>query len=216
MVCTIWSTMPRARFATADQALRERILAAAKDEFAAKGYEAASLNRILLQSGLSKGSFYYYFDDKLDLATTVFLEAAAPMANIGEIRDPSTVEEFWAELHRMSFERLRDIDVKRADTEVVLRLAHAMLERPQLQQAVLPMMAEATQKISAFLERGVALGAIRADLPVPVLMRLLQDLKASLFKSMYPEDHVLTDDELRSFTDLVLDMARRTCSPKGS
>jgi AcrR family transcriptional regulator len=208
--------MARPRFATADAQLRQRILDAASAEFAAKGYEAASLNQILLAAGLSKGSFYYYFDDKLDLAATIYLEAARPMADIGHIRTPNTADEFWAELHRFSFERLRDIDSKRKETELVMRLAHAMLEHAELTARIMPLFADGRAKLSAFMQRGVELGAVRADLPVPVLMTLLQDVKTSLFKSLYPEERVLTDEELRSFTELVIDMAKRlTAPPKG-
>jgi AcrR family transcriptional regulator len=206
--------MARPRFATADAQLRQRILDAARSEFAAKGYEAASLNRILLTAGLSKGSFYYYFDDKLDLAATVYLEAARPMAEFGEIETPNSVEEFWAEFHRFSFERLRDIDVKRTETELVMRLAHVMLENPELMARLMPLFAGGRARLAAFLQRGVELGAIRSDLPVAVLMQLMQDMKTSLFKSMYPEERLITEDELRSFTELILDMGKRLGAPQ--
>jgi hypothetical protein len=44
-------------------------------------------------------------------------------------------------------------------------------------------------------------------------MQLMQDLKTSLYKSMYPGDAVISDAELRSFSDLVLDLARRLTAP---
>ena len=40
---------------------------AAIDEFAEHGLENASTNRIVSNSGISKGSFYQYFEDKLDV-----------------------------------------------------------------------------------------------------------------------------------------------------
>jgi AcrR family transcriptional regulator len=66
-------TMPRPRYENIDPLKKSKLLEAAMKEFAANGYELASINRILDAAELSKGSFYYYFDDKLDLATTVFL-----------------------------------------------------------------------------------------------------------------------------------------------
>jgi AcrR family transcriptional regulator len=36
-----------------------------------KALRGASLNRILEQAGISKGSAYYYFDDKADVFLTV-------------------------------------------------------------------------------------------------------------------------------------------------
>lgn len=42
----------------------DALFAAAVDEFATQGYEAASLNAILAAAGMSKGQFYYHFDGK--------------------------------------------------------------------------------------------------------------------------------------------------------
>ena len=65
--------MPRPRFARLTAAKRERIMEAAAKEFAAHGYEGATLNRILVEAGISKGAAYYYFDDKADLYLTALL-----------------------------------------------------------------------------------------------------------------------------------------------
>ncbi|GAA3098107.1 AcrR family transcriptional regulator [Kribbella aluminosa] len=47
---------------------RERILAAALDVFAAKGYEAASISEITTAAGVSRGLVSYYFATKEQLA----------------------------------------------------------------------------------------------------------------------------------------------------
>jgi AcrR family transcriptional regulator len=46
---------------------RNTIINAAIDEFAEYGFEASSINRIVANSGISKGSFYQYFEDKMDV-----------------------------------------------------------------------------------------------------------------------------------------------------
>jgi AcrR family transcriptional regulator len=46
---------------------RETLLKAALYEFCKYNYEAASLNRIIKESGSSKGSFYYHFENKENL-----------------------------------------------------------------------------------------------------------------------------------------------------
>ena len=46
---------------------RSIIINAATDEFVEHGLENASTNRIVSNSGISKGSFYQYFEDKHDL-----------------------------------------------------------------------------------------------------------------------------------------------------
>ena len=46
---------------------REELIDAAFTEFGEKGYENASLNNILKEAGISKGTFYYHFKNKEDL-----------------------------------------------------------------------------------------------------------------------------------------------------
>ncbi len=46
---------------------KERILLAAQKEFADYPFEKTSINRILEEARIPKGSFYQYFDDKVDL-----------------------------------------------------------------------------------------------------------------------------------------------------
>ena len=54
-----------------------QIIDAAGEEFAQHGFKNASLNNILAVADVSKGAFYYYFDDKTDLFETVLSHAKA-------------------------------------------------------------------------------------------------------------------------------------------
>jgi len=59
--------MPKQTFFNLPKNKRETIINAAVDEFAKYGLENASTNRIVSSSGISKGSFYQYFEDKQDV-----------------------------------------------------------------------------------------------------------------------------------------------------
>ena len=59
--------MPKQTFFNLPQAKRQTIIDVAIEEFAENGFENASINRMVANSGISKGSFYQYFADKLDL-----------------------------------------------------------------------------------------------------------------------------------------------------
>jgi AcrR family transcriptional regulator len=59
--------MPKQTFFNLPNEKRRNIIRAAIDEFAENGLENASTNRIVAASGISKGSFYQYFEDKLDV-----------------------------------------------------------------------------------------------------------------------------------------------------
>ena len=43
---------------------RKELMEAALEEFSAKSYEEASLNNIIKKAGISKGTFYYHYEDK--------------------------------------------------------------------------------------------------------------------------------------------------------
>lgn len=59
--------MAKQTFFNLPEEKRNLIVNAAIDEFAEYGFEASSINRIVANSGISKGSFYQYFEDKMDV-----------------------------------------------------------------------------------------------------------------------------------------------------
>jgi AcrR family transcriptional regulator len=59
--------MPKHTFFNLPPDKRETIMNAAIEEFAEYGLENASTNRIVKNSGIAKGSFYQYFEDKQDV-----------------------------------------------------------------------------------------------------------------------------------------------------
>src|SRR5215207_1712820 len=59
--------MPNQTFLNTHEEKRDTIMNAAVDEFAEYGLENASTNRIVKNSGIAKGSFYQYFEDKQDV-----------------------------------------------------------------------------------------------------------------------------------------------------
>jgi AcrR family transcriptional regulator len=59
--------MPKPTFFNLPSEKRETVMNAAIEEFAEYGLENASTNRIVKNSGIAKGSFYQYFEDKQDV-----------------------------------------------------------------------------------------------------------------------------------------------------
>ncbi len=205
--------MPRPRFTKINPQKKQKLLDAATLEFGTRSYESASINRILAAAGFSKGSFYYYFDDKADLAATTFIEAAGPEALTGAMPPPATARAFWSELRRLSHDRLKALESKRSRYDCVLRLANALATEPDLAARLVPLFAPSRKVMGLFLARGVELGALRSDIPIGPLMALIEAAKTSLYQSMYPGDQVPTDAQMESFSDLMLDLARRIAAP---
>lgn len=61
-----------AKILTVDPEKRERILNAARKEFAQKGYNDASTNEIVKEAGISKGALFHYFESKKELYLYLF------------------------------------------------------------------------------------------------------------------------------------------------
>ncbi len=99
------------KFNALDDEKRERILNAARKEFAAKGYNNASTNEIVKEAGISKGALFHYFGSKQDLYKYLF-------ENTAEILK----KEFFAKIDLSKadiFQRLRQ--VLRIKLEMLLR-----------------------------------------------------------------------------------------------
>ncbi|MDN5747358.1 MAG: TetR/AcrR family transcriptional regulator [Pseudonocardia sp.] len=75
--------MPRDGTAT-----RERILDAAERLVIENGFAATSVDRVIVESGTSKGAFFHHFESKLDLAKSLVDRYAA--ADIAHLHDAVT------------------------------------------------------------------------------------------------------------------------------
>ncbi|WP_051694443.1 TetR/AcrR family transcriptional regulator [Desulfohalovibrio reitneri] len=81
---------------------QRRILGAAVDEFAERGFGGASINRLVSRLGIAKGSIFQYFGSKQGLFAYVFDRASGLFAdNLRQVRDQSADEPFFDRLHRV-------------------------------------------------------------------------------------------------------------------
>jgi AcrR family transcriptional regulator len=204
--------MPRPRFARAPADKREALLDAAAQEFASHGYEDASINAILLAAGFSKGAFYYYFDDKPDLAAAVLEREAGRYLHIwAELRKPKHAEDFWREIIEVLERGTAELKAApAARVDAMLRIGTAMSRDPELAKRMMtPAFREATTKLATYWKQGQEVGAVRVDLPVTTLLAILQDIKLVLVRALLPHDRTPTPDELVAFGKLHLDLIRR-------
>ncbi len=163
--------MARARFDNLDPERKDAMLAAAADEFAVRGYGAASLNRIIEAAEISKGSLYYYFDDKADLFASVVEES---IDRLMEVVGPLDLERldrttFWDSVREFG---LRSIQVMGHDAWYV-RLAMAfprLRQEPAALEAVKPALEWGRRLTESLLKRGRQLGVVRRDLPLGLLV----------------------------------------------
>lgn len=157
--------MPHPRFHRLSRDKQRRLLEAAAGEFAAHGYEAASLNRLIETAGISKGAFYYYFDDKADLFTTVTemaWEAFLP-------QDPVALDEldagcFWDRLRQAFLETMANAR-RHPWLPGMAKLLYHPPRGAGVDDVVSAQFEQARDWLGSLLRRGQELGVVRADLP---------------------------------------------------
>ena len=72
--------MARPRTPPAASATRDRLLAAAREEFASRGFDGAKVDRIAARARVNKAMLYYHFAGKTALYRTILLELFSGVA----------------------------------------------------------------------------------------------------------------------------------------
>lgn len=164
-----------------DAERQKRLFESAAEEFAAHGFDGASLNRILEKSGMSKSSLYYYFDDKADLFTTMIERSLAVLfKEIGGF-DPAALdaENFWD-----AFEELYRSAIAVVDRNAWLVQFGGMFYRlrsdPRQGSATGRLFRAVREWVTLIIARGQALGVVRTDLPQSLLIDSTMSLLESL------------------------------------
>jgi len=76
--------MPTERFLRLSEQKKSIIREAAKKEFCRVPYEKASINQIIHNANISRGSFYTYFEDKQDLVRWLFEDSCVKIKDFCE------------------------------------------------------------------------------------------------------------------------------------
>jgi AcrR family transcriptional regulator len=166
--------MPFSRFEKLAPEKRERLFDVAAREFASCGFEQASLNRILEEAQMGKGSAYYYFEDKADLFCTV-IEHARSRLHLDDLSVDLamlTAETFWptvAGLRREPLLRSFEQPWLFWVLSVPAQLSPALMER----EALARLSHQITTLVRQLIKRGQDLEVIRADLPDDLLFMWL-------------------------------------------
>lgn len=189
-----------------DPAKRAQILEGAARVFIREGFEAASVAAIAAEAGVSKGTLYVYFEDKLDLFASVirhmrdrlFGKLAAELARPGPLR-----------------ERLRNYGrllVRTLTSEEVVRAYRVMLGALEKAPALGAYFSEGVEKgqaiLSGALQAEIDRGVLRIDDVDLACSQFFELCQAGLFRyrlmglmTMPPDD-----DEITKRVDAAVDM----------
>ena len=207
-----------------DDAKRARLVEAAMEEFAERGVGSASYNKIIERSGLSKGTVYYYFDNKDSLLLTVLDEICDMfLRTIGDLKLPETKEKFW--------ETIR---------EYHSRAIHFFFENPRVWRVLFWISKDVPHgeqleyyqcKVISFMGdlivRGQEIGAVRDDISPDIAKHLVHALGKVLMDGMLennetgckPDERRLPQNEENQFKienilSVMHDLNKRILTPK--
>jgi AcrR family transcriptional regulator len=144
---------------TTESPTRDRLLAAAMDIFAAKGYHGAIVDDIVAASRTSKGAFYYYFPSKQGVFLTLMDELAAAVEGGVE----AVIESESGALAKVEAALRVVLETAAARRDLVkILLVEAVGLGPTLERKRLEIHARFAGIIRGHLERAVADGSIPA------------------------------------------------------
>ena len=165
--------MPLARYKNLASEKKDSILRSAAREFSEHGFEQASLNRLLTDAGLSKGAFYYYFEDKADLFITV-VRAKLPLEqwlHESQLLRSESPDAFWDALAALESRKYNYLGsypkvVRLTDVLSNLNSSHCT------NSAFASYREERRVEHTRVFEHGRQIDAIRSDLPPPLVLNL--------------------------------------------
>lgn len=160
--------MPKETFLNLDEEKKQRIIEASLNEFAENSYKEAKLSNIIKASKIPRGSFYQYFDDKLDLYKYVFDIIAQKKLVYMEDLLPNPEKMPFIEL----FEELytRGVKFAKSDTRFVKISKNLMLSDNGIIKEIFGDNLDiAKQFYTNYIETDKALGRIRKDVDTEFL-----------------------------------------------
>jgi len=163
--------MPRETFYNLPPDKRQRFIDAALDTFARDPYDQASITGLMRRLGLAKGSFYQYFQDKLDLFSWL-LSLAASHKLEGVHTATASGEDVFDGLARAYAAGLQLWREEPRLAAVALQLQRPSKE-PRLQALRQEQERRSTAWLRARLAEGQAQGVVRQDLDLDVAAALL-------------------------------------------
>ena len=201
--------MPTRRFENIDPERRKKILDAAQKEFTKSGYEGASLNEIIQEAEISKGSLYYYFEDKTDLYLTVIKNVMEDIfTEIGGITAGEFSDDFWADLEKY-FKQMIKMILENQDSARLFRgLYH--LSKTAYKPDMVAEFYDAGKAVTAeIIKHGQEMGAVRRDIPLELLVNIVFSLGEALDLWLFEQWEKYEFVEIEKTAALYTDLFRR-------
>lgn len=156
-----------------DSGREEALLMAAAAGFAENGYSNTSLNRVILAAGWGKSSFYHYFEHKRALFDYVVTSLRSRLSDDVELPDLErlTVDDFWSAISDLLAMLSRAAE-RSPETRFLGQMFYQDGHSESPDDPLEVLRADIKTWLIQAIARGREVGAIRDDLPKPLLVEL--------------------------------------------
>ncbi len=173
---------------------RSKIIDAALDEFADKDFEAASLNSIIANAGISKGSMYHYFANKKDLYLYIIdqiMKTKEEFLNqaLAASEKPLVEMSFFENLE---FQMLASVDFAAQhyrEHQLSIRL-QTMAEGPLKERLIGDLTRAFEDYVKTMVDKAMKAGEVRDEFDKGFVIRILR-FTLMHFVDIYPESKSL-------------------------
>lgn len=169
---------------------KKKLINAALDEFMENSFDNASLNNILKNAKLSKGTFYYHFSDKKDLYLYIVELVAEEkkkylqQVSLNENIDPSNIFELFNMQVRYALDFAKSNIKYYKFGQLILKE-----ENEEIKKALkLKISAQATDYLGPLMDNAYKKGYIREDIP--------KDFSTKIFSYMFSNFYELFEDAI--------------------
>ncbi len=166
--------MPKPTFFNLPEEKRQRIAELAIDEFARQPYAKFSVSRLVAGAGIAKGSFYQYFEDKLDLYRWILFDylAARKLAFLRAHPPPESAD-FFEQLEHIFLSAVRF----GLTHPHLSRVAAAVWHHDPADEKMTSLTTELDQmrraNLRAILQQGIDSGHVRPDIDLDLSAELV-------------------------------------------
>lgn len=154
-------------------AKQERVLDAALAEFADQGYQGASLNRLVAQAGIAKGSLYQYFPNKEGVFYYVFRYALKLVRRtLTAVKEETLEQDFFTRLEQSLLAGVRFLREHPRIYSLYLKIQFDN-NVPFREELLAAVRRHASEYFESLVRRARARGELRPGVPAPAALFLL-------------------------------------------
>lgn len=177
---------------------KNRIINSAQKLFKKKGFEATSVREIVEDAGCAKGTFYLYFETKMDLLSYAINQVADTFNEIISAEFSVISDDPFIQIDRL-LEALC-LRMKEGEGQLKLLHTHEMLDLMMEQNIGGSVFQSFIGKISIFIKAGIEKGHFRPvnpELYAKIICSVSHELLETAMMHKYPGDLDTVTKELR-------------------